>query len=142
MSTLSVTQASCLCGLNKISFTGAPILKFKCHCTDELKLDGVGFALNILYPTDGFQVLSGKLVEWTKVADNGNSITNHSCGRCGSLIYRSTTGHPGTMVIKAGCVDGDAAREFVPQVEIFTRSRLPWVPAVEGAKQEIGDFTE
>lgn len=46
------------------------------------------------------------------------------------------------MVIKAGCIDGvDAAKEYVPQVEIFTRNRVPWVPAVEGAKQEVADFT-
>lgn len=29
-------------------------------------------------------------------------------------------------MIKAGCIDGvDAAKEFVPSVEIFTRSRVP-----------------
>lgn len=45
------------------------------------------------------------------------------------------------MVIKAGCIDGvDAAKEYVPEVEIFTRSRVPWVEPVEGAKQEVGDF--
>jgi hypothetical protein len=46
------------------------------------------------------------------------------------------------MVVKAGCIDGyDASKEFVPDVELFTRSRVPWVMAVEGAKQEVGDFT-
>lgn len=39
-------------------------------------------------------------------------------------------------------MDGvDAAKEYVPQVEVFTRSRVPWVSAIEGAKQEIADFT-
>jgi hypothetical protein len=73
------------------------------------------------------------------------------------------------MFIKAGCIDGeDVPKEsvfhapsllrpikfplmkkelltpssrFVPEVELFTRSRVPWVPAIEGAKQEWGDFT-
>lgn len=44
-------------------------------------------------------------------------------------------------MIKAGCMDGgDATTEFVPEMEIFTRSRAPWIPAIEGAKQEWGDF--
>jgi len=47
------------------------------------------------------------------------------CGECGSLLYRSSTGYPGTLVVKAGCMDGeDFAESFVPAVEIFTRSRL------------------
>jgi len=48
--------------------------------------------------------------------------------------------------MKAGCVDGvdgeDVATNFVPDIELYTRSRVPWVSAVEGAKQEIGDFSE
>jgi len=46
-------------------------------------------------------------------------------------------------VVKAGCIDGyDAAMEFKPDVEIFTRSRVGWVDEVEGARQEVGDFTQ
>ena len=46
------------------------------------------------------------------------------------------------MVIKAGCIDDDGQvnAEFVPAVETFTRSRVPWIPAVEGARQEVADF--
>jgi hypothetical protein len=45
-------------------------------------------------------------------------------------------------VVKAGCMDGvDASKEFVPDVELFTRSRVPWVLPVGGAKQEVADFT-
>lgn len=137
---MSSAQASCLCGANKISYSGAPLLVFRCHCTDELKLSGVGFGLNILIPTEGLEVLSGTLKTWSKVSDNGTSITNHICGDCGTLLYRSTTRFPGTVVIKAGTVDGDAAKTFMPTMEVFTRSRLPWVPAVEGAKQCVGDI--
>lgn len=47
------------------------------------------------------------------------------------------------MVIKAGCIDDDGKTNagFVPKVEIFTRSRVPWMAPVEGAKQEIANFT-
>jgi hypothetical protein len=137
-----MAQSSCLCGANRISFTSTPLLNFRCHCLDERKLTGAAFALNILMSSNSLEVLSGELKAWTKVANSGNEITNHSCGQCGSLLYRSSTGYPGTIVIKAGCIDGvNAAKEYVPQVEIFTRSRVPWITPVEGAKQEIADFT-
>ena len=135
-------QSSCLCGANSISYTGEPILKFRCHCIDERKLTGAAFALNILWSSESLEVLSGNLSTWGKEANSGNIITNHFCGQCGTLLYRSSTGYPGVVVIKAGCMDGvDAAKEYVPQVEVFTRSRVPWVSAIEGAKQEIADFT-
>ncbi len=129
-----------MCGCWAVIGGDHDLLVFRCHCTDELKLSGVGFGLNILIPNEGLEVLSGTLKTWSKVSDNGTPITNHICGDCGTLLNRSTTRYPGTVVIKAGTVDGDAAKTFMPTMEIFTRSKLPWVPAVEGAKQCVGDI--
>jgi hypothetical protein len=120
-----------------------PALKFRCQCTDERKLTGAAFALNILIPLDASKVLSGALKVWGKKVNSGNIMYNHSCGQCGCLLYRSSTGYPGALTVKAGCIDGeeDPASTFVPDIEIFTRSRVSWVPAIEGAVQESGDFT-
>ncbi|EPE26015.1 Mss4-like protein [Glarea lozoyensis ATCC 20868] len=135
-------QSSCLCTHTAISYAPTPLLKFRCHCLDERKLTGAAFALNILYPDTSLTVLRGELKTWAKRVDSGNEMVNHMCATCGSLLYRSSSGYPGTIVIKAGCVDGvDAAEEFVPDVELFTRSRVSWVKPVEGAKQEVADFT-
>lgn len=120
------------------SFT-LPSSNIPANCL-ERKFTGAAFALNILWSTSTLEVLSDTLSTYPKVADNGNTITNHSCSQCGSLLYRTTSGYPGMMVIKAGCIDGvDAAKEYVPEVEIFTRSRVPWVQPVD-AKQDVGDF--
>ena len=136
------SESSCLCGKNRIQFDSKPVLKFMCHCTDERKLTGAAFALNIIYPLGSLKIVSGHLATFTKVADNGNEITNHSCSSCGGLLYRTTTGHPDIMVIKAGLMDGsDESEAFKPDVEIFTRSRLSWLRPVEGVKQEEGDFS-
>ncbi|KAH7227246.1 Mss4-like protein [Fusarium solani] len=140
---MATIQSSCICGQNRISFTNKPIVKFRCHCTDERKLTGAAFALNILFSTDSLKILSGTLKTWSKLADSGNTITNHVCDGCGGLLYRTSDGYPGTMVIKAGCIDSfDASEEYVPDVEIFTRSRVSWVEPIKGAKQEVADFTE
>ncbi|KAE9369660.1 hypothetical protein N431DRAFT_493439 [Stipitochalara longipes BDJ] len=136
-------QSSCLCGLNRISWSTEPILTFRCHCMDERKLTGAAFALNIFVSIETLKVESGKLGVWGKTVESGNTIYNHSCSQCGSLLYRTSTGNPDIIVIKAGCIDGidDPATIFVPQVEVFTRSRVPWVPPIEDAEQELAGFT-
>ena len=92
---------------------------------------------------DELKILSGSLKTNARKAGSGNTITSHFCGDCGSLLYRTSDGYPGTMAIKAGCIDDDgkANADYVPDVEIFTRSRAAWMTPVKGAKQEIADFT-
>ncbi|TVY78432.1 hypothetical protein LSUE1_G004266 [Lachnellula suecica] len=137
-------QSSCLCGANVITWDAEPAFKFRCHCTDERKLTGAAFALNILVPIEAPTVIKGKLSVWGKTVDSGNIISNHSCSQCGSLLYRTSTGYPGTLAIKAGCIDSkeDPSSTYVPDIEIFTRSRVPYVAAFEGVRQEEGDFTK
>lgn len=136
-------SSSCLCGKNKISYSGKPIFTFRCHCKDERRLTGAAFALNILYSDETLKAEKGMLKSHSITAGSGNTITSYFCDDCASLLYRASSGYPGTMVIKAGCIDDeDAAMTYVPDIELFTRSRVPWVPAIEGAKQEIGDFSE
>lgn len=91
--------------------------------------------------TDTLKVVKGELKTWGFVVESGNFMSNHCCGECGSLLYRTSTGFPGKMAIKIGCVDdGDLVKSFVPEVEIFTRNRASWVPAIEGAVQNWSDF--
>lgn len=68
-------------------------------------------------------------------------MSNHACGQCGSLLYRTSTGYPGKLAIKVGCIDDeDVVKGYVPDIEIFTRNRAPWVQPIEGAVQEWADF--
>jgi hypothetical protein len=137
-------QSSCLCGANVITWDAPSAFNFRCHCLDERKLTGAAFALNILVPIEAPTIKSGKLSVWGKIVQSGNTIYNHSCSQCGSLLYRHSTGFPGTIVIKAGCIDSeeDSSTVYVPKIEIFTRSRVPWIPAIEGALQDDGDFSK
>jgi len=137
-----MTQSSCLCGANVITFNGTPIVRFKCHCLDERKLTGAApFSLNYLIDDADLVIVSGTLSTWTQTVNSGNSMTNHSCGTCGSLLYRTSSGYPGKLAVKVGGIDDeDVVLKYVPDVEIFTRSRASWVKPVEGAVQEWADF--
>ena len=93
-------------------------------------------------PTLNLEVIKGALKTFPILAGSGNTITSHFCGDCATLLYRTSDGYPGTMAVKVGCIDDDGRTnaEYVPDIEIFTRSRVPWIAPVESAKQEIGDF--
>jgi hypothetical protein len=136
-----MTQASCLCGANVITFSDEPLVRFKCLCTDERKLTGAAFSLNYLMSDENLKVVKGELKVWGKIVNSGNMMSNHVCGECGSLLYRTSTGYPGKIAIKTGAIDDeDVPFSYVPDVEIFTRSRAPWVAPIDGALQEWTDF--
>jgi hypothetical protein len=70
-------------------------------------------------------------------------MESHICSSCGSLLYRWSSGYPAVFTVKAGCIDNeDVAATFVPDIELFTRNRVPWEKPVEGARQEVADFTD
>jgi hypothetical protein len=54
-------RSSCLCGLNRISWSSKPTLTSRCHCMGKRKLTGVAFALNILVSIEILKVESAKL---------------------------------------------------------------------------------
>ncbi|KAK6434189.1 hypothetical protein LTR95_009629 [Oleoguttula sp. CCFEE 5521] len=74
-------------------------------------------------------------------------MTNHFCGECGSLVYRTSSGYPG-FALKVGNIDserqdgGKVNKEYIPDIEIFTRNRAPWITPVKGATQAEADFTK
>lgn len=73
---------------------------------------------------------------------SGNSMTNHFCSVCGSLMYRVSSGLPGYPIMRVGQVDDLSLHDTVlaPQVEQYTHDRVAWLKDVEGAKQLEGAF--
>jgi hypothetical protein len=70
----------------------------------------------------------------------GNTVTNHFCSTCGSLLYRTSSGYPGLSVLRIGTVDDFHLHEtkLRPSVEVFTKTRVGWVSAVKGVEQIEG----
>jgi hypothetical protein len=50
--------------------------------------------------------------------------------------------YTGLLMSVNGQDGGKVNREFVPDIEIFTRSRAPWMKPVESATQAEADFTK
>lgn len=69
-----------------------------------------------------------------------NAMTNHFCQKCGTLMYRTSTGFPDVSILRIGTVDDFNLHEtkLKPTVEQFVECRVGWDQACEGAKQSVG----
>lgn len=72
-----------------------------------------------------------------KTIESGNTMENHFCSVCGTLMYRISTGFPGMLITRIGTVDDYDLHETVlkPRIEIYTKKRVDWLNGVEGAEK-------
>lgn len=73
----------------------------------------------------------------------GNTMTNHFCGNCGTLMYRRSSTSPTRSVLRIGTVDDFELHEtkLKPRVEQFVQDRVGWCSGGEkgGIKQVQGN---
>ena len=67
--------------------------------------------------------------------ESGNTMENHFCSVCGSLMYRISSGFPDTLIPRIGTVDDFDLHDTLlkPQNEIYTKDRVSWLNGAEGA---------
>lgn len=73
----------------------------------------------------------------SKTVESGNTMENHFCSVCGTLMYRISSGFPGSLITRIGTVDDFDLHETVlkPKVEIYAKNRVCWLAGGEGVKQ-------
>ncbi|KAJ0118021.1 histidine acid phosphatase [Diaporthe amygdali] len=139
--------ATCFCGAVQLAFpTQGPGLvnTFVCNCADCRKVTASMFASNFTVDDKYLKHLRGQdnLSSWgqAKTVASGNKMTNYFCSTCGTLMYRVSSGAPGTSILRIGTVDDFNLHEtkLKPQKEFFIESRVAWLSGVEGAKQVEG----
>jgi len=84
-----------------------------------------------------------KLTRWaqSQTIQSGESMENSFCSICGTLMYRRSSGLPGTSVLRIGTVDDFNLHEtkLKPRIELFCASRVSWLKGGEGVIQEEGN---
>ncbi|CAG8960058.1 hypothetical protein HYFRA_00010536 [Hymenoscyphus fraxineus] len=123
-----MASGSCMCGKNTIFLEGEPILKALCHCNDCRKIGGSMYSTNLLVPKDALKADTSKLNQFTKVSDDGFTITSYFCGDCGSTLYRQSTGFPEGVL--------DNVTPDIPTTEFYSSRRPTWIPQLPGAAQK------
>lgn len=144
---------------------GDPVIKMICHCTHCKKASGstyVAIAIyskpvsplahtllptavstTSIYPslpkhssTQQFKITHGEDHLKTYADDtteSGNIVKRYFCGDCGSPMYGTKSDKDDIVFVTVGTMDGIAG--WKPEKEMFCRSRLDWIPQVEGAEQ-------
>lgn len=121
----------CACGAVRYRITAAPLIVHACHCRDCQRLTGAAFATNI-WIERGFVEIDQTLLRPAMLkGGSGKPHEVFSCPRCGTAIYGKYHAAPGdTLLLRAGTLDRPEA--VAPDVHIFTRSKMPWLPLPEG----------
>jgi len=148
-STEDEATATCFCGAVQLAFpTHGPgfVAAFKCNCTDCRRLTATMFASNFTIADEYLKHLRGKenLKAWGQdvTPGSGKKMTNHFCNTCGTLMYRVGEAYPGVRFLRIGTVDDFSLHEtkLKPTIEAYTKDRVSWVNAIEGAVQHEGMF--
>lgn len=117
---------------------------FVCNCADCHKITASMFASNFTVDDAYIKHIRGrdnlKTYAQSKTIASGNTMTNFFCSTCGALMYRQSSGYPGTSFLRIGSVDDFNLQEtkLRPQMELFIKERVAWLSGVEGAKKFEG----
>ena len=151
---------SCFCGAVRYRLTSAPMFVHCCHCLDCQKQTGGAFAINAIIERDRIELLSSRpkpigvkgavsgeaaasaeaseagpiaeAVAVTMPTDSGRPHDIYRCPRCATALW-SDYGRRGVLAfLRVSTLD--APHAIVPDVHIFTRSKVPWVRIPEGAR--------
>lgn len=125
----------CLCGKVTYNIAAEPFAQAICHCADCQRQAGTAFSVVIGVPAAAFTAEGDSLATYETTAAHGGTTQRHFCSNCGSPIHSTSAAAPDVVFVKAGTLDD--ASWLKPQLEVFTRSAQPWVPAVaDGARFE------
>ncbi|EDU41175.1 glutathione-dependent formaldehyde-activating [Pyrenophora tritici-repentis] len=134
-----MAPGGCICGNVRYEVEGEPEAKIICHCLDCRKISGSTYSCNGLYPGGTLKVTKGTPKEYKTKGGSGNEIVSGFCGDCGSTLFRYGTSFGDKRIIKIGTLDDPSIlNNFKANAELFTKDRVEWVGACEGAAQKQG----
>jgi hypothetical protein len=95
-----------------------------CHCNDCQILSGSAFRTSLPVAAEKFQLLSGELKVYIKVAASGNQRAQCFCDNCGSQIYATTYQDEQVLNLRTGCIQQRA--QLIPTEQKFIQSAMSW----------------
>ena len=117
-------EGGCVCGGLRYRLTSDPLFVHCCHCLNCQRQTGSAFVINLLIEAARVEILSGTPRRVDVPRDDGSVQGVHRCPQCQVAIF-SEYGRPEVRFVRAGTLDHP--REILPDVHIFTRSKVGWV---------------
>jgi hypothetical protein len=123
-----VREGGCACGAVRYRLTSEPMFTHCCHCLNCQRQTGSAFVINLLIEADRVVLVAGDPQPVEVPRDDGSTQRIFRCPACQVAVF-SEYGRPKLRFVRGGTLD--QAASVVPDVHIFTRSKLPWVTLPE-----------
>jgi hypothetical protein len=120
---MGVREGGCSCGAVRYRLTSDPLIVHACHCLNCQRQTGSAFVINALIETDRLEVVSGEPAQVDLPRDEGVQPV-WRCPACQVALF-SEYDRPWLRFVRVGTLDDPAS--LVPDVHIYTRSKLDWV---------------
>ncbi len=125
-------DGGCSCGAVRYRLTTAPMFVHCCHCLLCQRQTGSAFAINALIETSRIELLHGSLEVTSMPTESGRPHDIHRCPSCKVAVWSDYGRRPALRFVRVATLDQPHA--LVPDVHIFTRSKVPWVGLPTGAR--------
>jgi hypothetical protein len=124
-----MSEGGCACGAVRYRLASEPLFVHCCHCRNCQRQTGSAFVVNLLIEADRVELLSGS-PEPVEVPRPRGVQRIFRCPDCRVAVY-SEYGSPAVRFVRGGTLD--EPRGIVPDVHIYTRSKVEWVRLPEDA---------
>ena len=119
-------DGNCLCGHITYKAEVDPEQVFICHCTDCQTHAATAFSVAVGVVDGQFDLVSGQLKFYEKIAASGTVRALAFCPECGTRIYAKTVGDgTGFFGLRLGTVR--QRKKFKPKLQVWHQSALDWV---------------
>jgi len=124
-------EGGCFCGRIRYRLKRRPMFVHCCHCRDCQRQLGSAFVVNGIVEAENVELLQGKPVMVTLSTDSGRPHDVYRCPDCQSALWSDYGRRKWLSFVRLATLDRPS--EFPPDVHIYTRSKLDWVPLPAGA---------
>lgn len=131
-------KGECSCGAVKYELSSAAMFVHCCHCLLCQRQTGSAFVINALIETARIK-FTGELTAIAMPTESGRPHDVYRCPTCLVAVWSDYGKRPALRFVRVATLD--APHAIVPDVHIFTRSKVPWVGLPEDAKQ-FAEFYE
>ncbi len=123
-------EGGCSCGAVRYRLASDPLFTHCCHCLSCQRQTGSAFVINLLIEADRVELLAVAPQPVDVPRDDGSKQRIFRCPICQVAVF-SQYGHLGVQFVRGGTLDQPSS--VVPDVHIFTRSKLPWITLPDSA---------
>ena len=119
-------EGGCFCKRVRYSIDAGSYLCANCHCTMCRRVHAAPFVTWLVVPVEHFRYTSELPAKFASSPDG----TRYFCPTCGTQVACVNASHPEVIDVTVGSLDSPEV--FAPTLDVYTESRLPWVPRIDG----------